>query len=94
MGLQTGLWVEMKVSFYVKHKLPSRIRKTHHLRRLGVKESSENTEILSFFYSLGAVIETSGRTMDRMKSPCQYSSGIAKYSETTPVAEARYGRID
>jgi hypothetical protein len=48
MGLQAGLWAEMRVSVNIKQELPGRVG-THQLRRLDIKEPFENTKILRFF---------------------------------------------
>jgi hypothetical protein len=47
MGLQAGLWTEMRVRVNIKQELPVRVE-THQLQRLGIKESLGNTEILIF----------------------------------------------
>jgi hypothetical protein len=54
MGLQVGLWTEMRVSVNIKQKVPGKVG-THQLRRLGIKEPFENTKILRFFRSFAAV---------------------------------------
>jgi hypothetical protein len=82
----------MKVSVYIKQKLPGRVE-THQLQRLGIKESFENTEIQRFLRSFAAVNGTSGRIIVRNKSQCQYQTGNARKRGNTLVPGARYQRI-
>jgi hypothetical protein len=57
MGLQAGLWTEMRVSVYIKQELPGRVG-TYQLQRLSINESFENTVILNIFRSFTAVNAT------------------------------------
>jgi hypothetical protein len=62
LGLQAGLWTEMRVSVNIKQEVPGKVG-THQLRRVGIKESFENTKIMRFFHSFAAVNGTSGLIM-------------------------------
>jgi hypothetical protein len=61
----------MKVIINIKQELPGK-EGTHQLRRLGIKELFENTEILRLFRSFVAVNETLGRIMDLNENQCLY----------------------
>jgi hypothetical protein len=63
MGLQARLQAELKVSVYIKQKLPGKVE-IHQLQRLGIKEPFGNTKIQRFFCSFVAITETSGWIMD------------------------------
>jgi hypothetical protein len=77
MGLQAGAWAEMRVNVFIKQELPSKID-THQLRRLGIKESFENSRILRMFCSFVAVNGTTGRIMGRNVSQCLYQADVAE----------------
>jgi hypothetical protein len=63
LGLQAGLWTEMRVSLNVKQEVTGKVG-THQLQRLGIKETFENTEILSYFRSFAAITGTLVWIMD------------------------------
>jgi hypothetical protein len=46
MGLQAGLWTEMRVSANIKQKLSVRVG-THQLQRLGILRKYRNSDIFS-----------------------------------------------
>jgi hypothetical protein len=79
LGLQAGLWTEMRVSVNIKQELPGRVG-THQLERLGIKESFESTEIQRFHRSFTAVNGTSGWIMAKNESQCLYQTDKAETS--------------
>jgi hypothetical protein len=50
--------------------------KTHQLRRLGIKESSENNKVLRIYWLIEALYRISGRTKDKNESQCLYKIDI------------------